>query len=478
MAEGREGVFDRRHRALTVGAVLTVSVVAFEALALATVAPRIARDLGGVELYGWIFSAFLLAQIVGAVAAGQEADRVGVTRPFLISLALLGFGLLVGALAPGMMTLISGRVLQGLGGGGLVTCVYALINTGYPDHLRTPMLAAFSSAFILPALIGPAIAGFIAEQFTWRAVFYGLLPFLIAVGLLTATSFGSLSPARRESADEGPARSRLPSAVMLAVGTGLLLTGLYIAAGEHLSLFGLEMRPLVVGPLVTGLGILATIPALRAVLPDGTLVARKGLPATVAAKGLLAAGFFYTETYLVLTLNEVSGYTATTAGLVVSAGSLSSTAGTWTQETMDKREEGRKRRSRVLVGAALLAVCISTLAAVVVAFGELPLSIALASWVTAGLGMGLANTASLSVAFAHAPAGEEGAVSSSVLISDLFLPATTIGIGGTLVALGAAREGGMQTGIVLAFGLSFLLATLLLTSAFRLPKDAAEDVEL
>ncbi|MGH3145767.1 MAG: MFS transporter, partial [Rubrobacter sp.] len=85
-----------------------------------------------------------------------------------------------------------------------------------------------------------------------------------------------------------------------------------------------------------------------------------------------------------------------------------------------------------------------------------------------------ANTASLSAAFAHAPDGEEGAVSSSVLISDLFFPAASIGIGGALVALGATYEGGEQLGIVLAFGLSFLLALLLLASAYRLPSNPVE----
>ena len=152
----QEGIFDRRYRALTVGSILSVSVVAFEALALPTVAPTIARDLGGVGLYAWIFSAFLLAQIVGGVAAGQQVDRLGVAWPLRVSLVLFGAGLLVGALSPNMIVLISARALQGLGGGALATCVYATINTAYPDALKTRMLAAFSSAFVLPALIGPA----------------------------------------------------------------------------------------------------------------------------------------------------------------------------------------------------------------------------------------------------------------------------------------------------------------------------------
>lgn len=109
----------------------------------------------------------------------------------------------------------------------------------------------------------------------------------------------------------------------------------------------------------------------------------------------------------------------------------------------------------------------------VVVTGGLTISVTLTGWVLSGLGgMGLANTASLSMAFAHAPEGEEGCLSSSALLSDLFFPATTIGFESALVAFGAARQG-MGFGLVLAFGLSLPLAALLLASVYRLPGDPA-----
>jgi hypothetical protein len=85
--------------------------------------------------------------------------------------------------------------------------------------------------------------------------------------------------------------------------------------------------------------------------------------------------------------------------------------------------------------------------------------------------MGLAHPASLTIAFAHAPGGKEGAVSSSVLLSELYAPATAIGVGGVLVALGAASEGGLQLGVALAFGLNPFLVMLFLISTYRLPRD-------
>src|SRR2546430_10979212 len=82
--EGRvPGLWAPQRRALTTGLVLTITFVASEALAVVTVMPVVARDLGGLRLYGWVFSAFMLGSVVGIVAAGREADRRGPAGPFL-----------------------------------------------------------------------------------------------------------------------------------------------------------------------------------------------------------------------------------------------------------------------------------------------------------------------------------------------------------------------------------------------------------
>src|SRR6202008_3277687 len=72
-----DGLWAPQTRALTIGLVLTITFVASEALAVVTVMPVVARDLGGLRLYGWVFSGFMLGAVVGIVAAGREADRRG-----------------------------------------------------------------------------------------------------------------------------------------------------------------------------------------------------------------------------------------------------------------------------------------------------------------------------------------------------------------------------------------------------------------
>src|SRR6201999_1527397 len=95
-------------RVLTVGLVLAVTFVAFEALAVATILPVVGRDLGDLRLYGWVFSAFLLASLIGIVLAGTLADRVRLGRLMLAGLALFALGLIIGGAAAGTAGVLGG----------------------------------------------------------------------------------------------------------------------------------------------------------------------------------------------------------------------------------------------------------------------------------------------------------------------------------------------------------------------------------
>ena len=89
------GIWSPSRRPLTVGLILTVTLVALEALAVATVMPEVRADLGGYDLYGWVFSGFFLASIVGIVVGGPAADRRGLVVPFTAGLVLFAAGLAV-----------------------------------------------------------------------------------------------------------------------------------------------------------------------------------------------------------------------------------------------------------------------------------------------------------------------------------------------------------------------------------------------
>src|ERR1700728_5170985 len=103
MRGGRaRGLWAPQRRALTAGLVLTITFVASEALAVVTVMPVVARDLGGLRLYGWVFSGFMLGSVIGIVAAGRGADRHGPAVAFVAGVVLFGTGLAIAGLAPSM----------------------------------------------------------------------------------------------------------------------------------------------------------------------------------------------------------------------------------------------------------------------------------------------------------------------------------------------------------------------------------------
>jgi len=158
------GLWSPRYRSLTIGLVLTITLVASEALAVSTIMPIVAEDLAGGDrtLYGWVFSSFILASLVGIAAAGVMIDRGSLTRPYLLGLGLFSVGLVVGGLAPSMPVLVGGRVLQGLGAGAIPAVAYVAIGRSLPERLRAQMFATMSTAWVLPGLLGPFIAGLVA----------------------------------------------------------------------------------------------------------------------------------------------------------------------------------------------------------------------------------------------------------------------------------------------------------------------------
>ena len=226
----REGLWAPPNRALTAGLVLAITFVAAEALAVVTVMPVVARDLGGLWLYGWVFSAFMLGSIIGIVAAGREADRHGPAIPFLAGLVLFSAGLAVAGLAPSMQILVAGRALQGIGGGAVPAVAYASIGRGLPGRLRARMMAVLSTAWVVPGLAGPALSAEVARYFGWRWVFLGLLPFIALTG---PVAIRALLRIGREPA---PAREgqphRLIDGIGVAAAAGMVLGGLTLAVGS------------------------------------------------------------------------------------------------------------------------------------------------------------------------------------------------------------------------------------------------------
>ncbi|MCW2736233.1 MFS transporter, partial [Nocardioides sp.] len=190
----RERILSPAYAATTIGMFGLIAFVAFEAMAVATVMPTVARDLDGLGLFALAFAAPLASGVVGMVAAGAWSDRTGPVVPLLASMALFSLGLLVCGLAPTMEVLLAGRVLQGLGGGALTVGLYVVVGLVYPPALRPAVFASFAAAWVLPALFGPGLAALVADVWHWRWVFLGAVALVVVALALLAPALRRLEP--------------------------------------------------------------------------------------------------------------------------------------------------------------------------------------------------------------------------------------------------------------------------------------------
>ncbi len=432
------GVFSREHAPLTIGLVLAITLNAFEALAVATVMPKAEEDLGGIALYGWTFSGYLLASIVGITWAGEQADRHGPGRPLAIGMTLFGLGLLVAGAAPSMLILVVGRCIQGLGAGALPAIAYVALGRGYPESLRPRMLAMFATAWVVPGLIGPAVAGAIAEWISWRGAF------LLFVPVIPVMAFLSLPPLFKMGPPGGDIQpSKLWPALRLAAAGGLALGG--IASGQPL-----------LGSILIVSGIVFAISPLRTLLPKGTFTAAKGLPAAVAGTGFLNMAFFGAEAFIPYMLTTHRGYSTLLAGLALTVTTLSWTGGSWIQE----RLVARTSRARIaFVGCLFVAAGIALVSLAL--FETVHGSWVAVAWGIGGLGMGLAYPMFSLELLSTSASGREGEAAGAMKLNEMLMAAVGVGICGGIVAAG---ETGGWTGGSLAIVFALMAGVALLTA--------------
>ena len=450
MDEGRvRGLWAPQHRALTVGLVLTITFIASEALAVVTVMPVVARDLGGLRLYGWVFSGFMLGSVVGIVAAGREVDRRGPAPPFVAGVVLFTCGLALAGLAPSMGVLVAGRVLQGLGAGAVPSVAYASIGRSLDGSLRAQMMAVLSTAWVAPGLAGPAISAEVARLFGWRWVFLGLLPVVVVTGAIAVPALVRLGPPEPSATQE----HRLSDGLRTAAAAALILAGLTLAAGSRAIAPGLGL--IVAGGIVGG-------PALRRLVPAGTLTVRPGLPATIASRGLLTFAFFGADAYVTLAITAIKHRSPVVAGLAVTGATLSWTAAAWVQARLSDRWEGRR-----LVRTGLTIVLAGIAGMTLVLLPSVPFAEGIAAWTVAGFGIGLAYAPLSLLMLRQAQPGQEGQASASLNLADVLGTAIGIGVGGAAVAAGAGRD--LRLGLLAAFAAAAAVGLLAFVLARRLP---------
>ncbi|MET0999513.1 MAG: MFS transporter, partial [Marmoricola sp.] len=413
---------------------------AFEAVAVSLAMPSGAGELHGETLYPIAVVGLLTAAIVGMVVGGIWSDARGPGLP--ITLGGLGFvaGLLVSGFASTMEIFVAGRLLQGLGCGAAMTAMYVAVADAYPAHLRTRVFSLFATAWVVPSIAGPFVAGALVDVFGWRSVFLVVAGFAVVSTLVVRAGMGRHLVVRTAPMVWG----RRP-AYAVAAALGVLAL--------HLAGHGTGLRTALL--LVGGLVVVAV--SMGTLLPRGTARGEPGLPAVVAARGVFGGAFACVEMFLPLVLQGESGLSPTVTGLVMMVGALG-----WTAGSSYAGKHGRPESFDGLLRAGaltLLGGAVATTA--LVPIDHLPVVAAIVATVgftVMAVGMGLATPLMSTLALDLSPAGRQGESGAAIQMSDALGQSIAAGLVGAVFARWFLLDQG--TSYLAGFGLAVLLAAL------------------
>ncbi|MEV0146203.1 MULTISPECIES: MFS transporter [unclassified Nonomuraea] len=446
------GVVSSSYRAVSVGLVALVMLVAFEAMAVATAMPVVARELGGMSLYNLAFSATLAASVIATVLGGRWSDLRGPVAPLTAGVVSFVAGLLIAGLAPTMEVLVAGRFVQGLGAGLVQVSLYVLVARVYPPAMHPKVFSLFSAAWVVPSMVGPAIAGLVVENADWRWIFLGVSLIVVPAALLlwrgiAGRHLGAPAGADRSATEPAAPAPRLGGKLVWATLTAVAAA--LIQYGSALKLAGL--------PLLAAGVVLLAVGLPRLLLP-GSLRAARGLPSAPVLRGLAYGALMATEVFIPLMLSSERGLSPTGAGIVLTIGALGWSTGSWIK--------GRGVIGNVAAvrgGATLIAVGIALVSLVLV--DAAPLAVAHVAMAISGLGIGMLHpTVSVMVLEMSRP-GEEGGNTAAVGVGEsVFTVVAVAGAGALFTASGESYLVG------LAF--TFALAVLAVVVAPRFAQSA------
>ncbi|MEV1077045.1 MFS transporter [Streptomyces sp. NPDC050211] len=428
-AERDETVLSRSYRALSVGIVSVVLLIAFEATAVGTAMPVAARELDGVPLYAFAFSGYFTTSLFGMVLSGQWSDRRGPLGALTTGIASFAAGLLLSGTAGAMWLFILGRAVQGFGGGLVIVALYVVVGRAYPGRLQPAIMAAFAASWVVPSIVGPLASGAVTEHLGWRWVFVGIpvlvvFPLALALPQIRRRAAGPVDGAVGGSVSEKPARVRRAASfdrrrIRLALGISLGAGLLQYAAQD---LRWLSLVPGVVGAVLL-------VPAALGLLPRGTYRAARGLPSVVLLRGVAAGSFIAAESFVPLMLVTQRGLSPTLAGFSLAAGGGTWALGSWVQS----RARVAPYRERLMtLGMVLVAAAIAAAPSVLIE--SVPAWTVAVAWAVGCFGMGLVISSTSVLLLKLSGPEEAGTNSAALQISDGLSNVILLAAGGAAFA--------------------------------------------
>ncbi|MEN9933560.1 MAG: hypothetical protein RLZZ387_139 [Chloroflexota bacterium] len=411
-----------RARIVTAGLMLTLFLVSMESTVVSTGMPTIVSQLGGLDAYSWVFTAFMLASTTTVPLYGKLSDLYGRRPVYATAMAIFLVGSVLCGLATSMTQLIIFRAVQGLGAGGLLPLVFIIIGDLFSLEERARIQGLFSGVWGVSSLAGPLLGGFIVDRVDWQWIFLiNIFPAPLAAALVWWAWVDRPRPVGPR-----PAVDYL-GAALLTAGAVALLMGLSDLAA-----------PWAWGTLGLAAALLAALAWVELRAPDPVLplgLFRERMFAVACAHGVLAGcAMFGSTAFVPLFVQGVLGTTATEAGAALTpmllAWVFASIIGTRLLLRVGYR-------SLSLAGMVSLTAGALMLTQVSAQTGRVPLMFYLGLM---GLGMGLSIPAFLIAVQSTVERRKLGTATSTLQFSRSIGGALGIGIMGAVLTAGLAAS--------------------------------------
>ncbi|HET7035904.1 MAG TPA: MDR family MFS transporter, partial [Thermomicrobiaceae bacterium] len=297
------------NRLIVVAVLLATFLSALDTSIIGTAMPTVIGQLGGLALYSWVFSAYLLTSTTAVPIYGRLADLYG-RKPLAFSaIALFLLGSALCGLARNMPELVAFRALQGLGAGGIIPITMTILGDLFAAEDLAKVQGLTSAVWGSSAIAGPTVGGFIVAYVGWRWVFYVNLPFGLAAAALLWLFF-------HEQVERRPHRIDYLGALTMTLSITSLLLALLRVGQDRAWLDPTVIGPFVLAVLLLGWFLWNEAHAPEPMLPLG-LFRLRVISVVFPANVLIGAAMFGVTSYLPLFVQGVLGGSAIDAGLVL-----------------------------------------------------------------------------------------------------------------------------------------------------------------
>ncbi|MFK3981492.1 MDR family MFS transporter [Micromonospora sp. NPDC050397] len=305
----RPALNPRQIRLLMTGLMLGMLLAALDQTIVGTALPTIVGELGGINHYSWVVTAYLLASTASTPLYGKTADLFGRRPVFLFSIGTFLLGSVLAGISQDMTQLIITRAIQGLGAGGLLTLAFTIISDVVSPRERGRYQGLFGAVFGIASVAGPLLGGYFAEH-NWRWIFYINVPLAIVAIVVCYYVMRLIPFARRRHAIDWL------GALLLVAGVSAILLALSWGGNEYAWASPLILGLFAAGAVLTALFIVQEARVDEPILPIG-LFRRRTFALLNSAGFILGLVMFGSIIFIPLYLQLVKGASPTNSGLLM-----------------------------------------------------------------------------------------------------------------------------------------------------------------